>query len=81
MVNALLSLILFCSSGSSVSLGKKRFIVVGRLMVVVKMKKVSSKKPKSTMGVKSTLVDIFLLFFDAGPFFIYRCRRRYPILP
>jgi hypothetical protein len=44
------------------------FIAVGELIVVVKMKKVINRKPRSTMGVKSTLVDCFFPFLTPGPF-------------
>jgi hypothetical protein len=44
------------------------FIVAGVLIVVVKMKKVINRKPKSTIGVISTLVESFLAFLTPGPF-------------
>jgi hypothetical protein len=44
-------------------------MVFGLLMVVVKMKNVINKNPKSTIGVRSILVLSFLAFFTPGPFF------------
>jgi hypothetical protein len=41
------------------SLGKTNFMAVGDAIVVVKIKKVISKKPRSTIGVRSTLVEDF----------------------
>jgi hypothetical protein len=43
-------------------------MVEGVLMVVVKMKNVISKKPRSTIGVISTRVESFLAFLTPGPF-------------
>ena len=43
-------------------------MVLGRLIVVVKIKNVISRKPRSTMGVRSTRVESFLLFFTPGLF-------------
>jgi len=43
-------------------------MVLGRLIVVVKIKKVMRRKPRSTIGVRSTRVESFLLFFTPGPF-------------
>jgi hypothetical protein len=39
----------------------KRFIMLGVVKVVVSMKKVISKKPKSTIGVMSGLADVLLI--------------------
>ena len=52
----------------SSSLGSFMFMAVLWLMVVVNTKKVISRKPRSTIGVRSTLVDSFLDFFTPGPF-------------
>jgi hypothetical protein len=62
------SFTLFCSSGFSVSFGRFSFIDEGCVMVVVKMKKVMSRKPRSTIGVRSTRVDSFFDFLTPGPF-------------
>jgi hypothetical protein len=43
-------------------------MVTGFANVVVNIKKVINKKPKSTIGVMSILVDIFLLRFLPPPF-------------
>jgi hypothetical protein len=43
-------------------------IVVGVLMVVVNIKNVMSRKPRSTIGVISTRVDSFFAFLTPGPF-------------
>jgi len=43
-------------------------MTLGRLIVVVKIKNVISRKPRSTIGVRSTRVESFLLFFTPGPF-------------
>src|SRR5437763_1625211 len=48
--------------------GMISFIVAGVLIVVVKMKNVISKKPRSTICVMSTRVDSFLAFLSPGPF-------------
>ena len=45
------------------SAGRLRCIAVGVVMVVVKMKKVIRRKPRSTIGVRSTRVESFLDFF------------------
>ena len=42
-----------------VSFGNNKFIVVGLASVDVKIKKVISINPRSTMGVRSTRVDLF----------------------
>ena len=47
--------------------GRVSFIAVGLLKDVVNTKKVMSKKPRSTIGVRSTFVDCFLL---RRPFFL-----------
>jgi hypothetical protein len=43
-------------------------MAVGEATVVVKMKKVISRNPRSTMGVMSTRVDSFFAFLTPGPF-------------
>src|SRR5579862_2095804 len=51
------------SSGLSTSFGKFNGKAVDWLMVVVNVKKVMSRKPRSTMGVRSTRAESFLFFF------------------
>ncbi len=48
---------MFMGSTVGLSSGKTNLIAVVFAREVVKMKAVISKKPKSTSGVKSTLVD------------------------
>ena len=55
-----LSLILVFRRRSVV--GQNSLKAVGWLMVVVKIKKVIRRKPRSTIGVRSTLVESFYLF-------------------
>ena len=43
-------------------------MAVDWLIVVVNTKNVMSKNPRSTIGVKSTLVDNFFDFLTPGPF-------------
>lgn len=43
-------------------------MAVAWLMVVVNTKKVINKNPRSTIGVRSTLVDCFFAFLTPGPF-------------
>src|SRR5215475_4850288 len=45
------------------SAGKIKRMAVGFVRAVVKMKKVMSRKPRSTMGVRSTRVESFFDFF------------------
>jgi len=45
-------------------------MVFGLLMVVVKMKNVINRNPRSTIGVRSILVESFFGFFDAGAFLL-----------
>ena len=73
-----LSLILVFRRRSVV--GKNSLKTVGWLMVVVKIKKVIRRKPRSTIGVRSTLVESFLPF-NTRSFLYAHLRRRYPFLP
>ena len=50
-----------CIESFELLLGRVSFIAVGLLKDVVNTKKVMSKKPRSTIGVRSTFVDCFLL--------------------
>src|ERR1043166_1477328 len=63
MVNTLDSFTSVKSSFFTSSFGMVSFIVLGVLKVVVKIKKVISKNPRSTIGVISILVDCFFAFF------------------
>jgi len=56
------------SFGDEVSATMNRSRVEGVLIVVVKMKNVMSRNPRSTIGVISTRVESFFAFFTPGPF-------------
>ena len=56
------------------SLGMISFATVGSERAVVSIKKVISKKPRSTIGVRSTLNDFFAeWFFDCVRVFSSNC--------
>src|SRR5688572_23198435 len=50
------------------SFGSFMFMAVDWAMVVVNTKKVSNRKPRSTIGVRSTRVESFFPFLTPGPF-------------
>src|ERR1700734_1611692 len=56
------------SSFVGTSFGRMSRKAVGLVIVVVKMKNVMRRKPRSTMGVRSTRVDSFFDFFTPRPF-------------